>query len=116
MFKLRPYLLDSKQTYGISACFIQLSRQTSGSPEKKNYQSSVQVSLSYDVWSNERAEVSTAHPREGCRACQQHEFVHLAGEGRPPISLCGRNSAQIHEVLPAVGESPPTWRSASFSR
>ena len=53
--------------------------------------------LSYDVWSNERAEVSTAHPREGCRSCQQHDFVHLAGEGRPPISLCGRNSVQIHE-------------------
>jgi len=53
--------------------------------------------LSYDVWSNEHAEVSTAHPREGCRACQQHDFVHLAGEGRPPISLCGRNSVQIHE-------------------
>ena len=53
--------------------------------------------LSYDVWSNEHAEVSTAHPREDCRACQQHDFVHLAGEGRPPISLCGRNSVQIHE-------------------
>jgi adenylyltransferase/sulfurtransferase len=53
--------------------------------------------LSYDVWSNEHAEVSTAHPREGCRVCQQHDFVHLAGEGRPPISLCGRNSVQIHE-------------------
>ena len=47
--------------------------------------------------SNEHAEVSTAHPRADCRACQQHDFVHLAGEGRPPISLCGRNSVQIHE-------------------
>ncbi len=53
--------------------------------------------LSYDVWSNQRAEVSTARPRDGCRACGQHDFVHLAGEGRPPISLCGRNSVQIHE-------------------
>ena len=53
--------------------------------------------LSYDVWSNEHAEVSTAHPRADCRACQQHDFVHLAGEDRPPISLCGRNSVQIHE-------------------
>ena len=53
--------------------------------------------LSYDVWTNEHAEVSTARPREGCRACQQHDFVHLAGEGRPHISLCGRNSVQIHE-------------------
>src|SRR5215472_6392771 len=52
---------------------------------------------SYDVWTNEHAEVSTTHPREGCRVCQQHDFVHLAGEGRPHISMCGRNSVQIHE-------------------
>src|SRR3974390_172393 len=53
--------------------------------------------LSYDVWSNEFAQVSTAHPRQGCRACDERDFIHLAGEGRPPISLCGRNSVQIHE-------------------
>jgi molybdopterin/thiamine biosynthesis adenylyltransferase len=53
--------------------------------------------LSWDVWSNQHAEVSAAHPRVDCRTCQQHDFVHLAGEGRPPISLCGRNSVQIHE-------------------
>ena len=53
--------------------------------------------LSYDVWINEFAQVSAAHPREGCRACGERDFVHLAGEGRPPISLCGRNSVQIHE-------------------
>ncbi len=53
--------------------------------------------LSYDVWSNEHAEISTAQPRSGCRACQEHDYVHLAGEGRPHISLCGRNSVQIHE-------------------
>jgi molybdopterin/thiamine biosynthesis adenylyltransferase len=53
--------------------------------------------LSYDVWLNKYAQVSTAHPREGCRACQQHDFVHLAGEGCPHISMCGRNSVQIHE-------------------
>jgi len=53
--------------------------------------------LSYDVWSNQHAEVSAAHPHADCRACQQHDFVHLAGEGRPHISMCGRNSVQIHE-------------------
>ncbi len=52
---------------------------------------------SYDVWRNEHAEVSTARPRAGCRACGERDFVHLAGEGRPPISLCGRDSVQIHE-------------------
>lgn len=53
--------------------------------------------LSFDVWSNERAEVATDKPRPGCRACDRHEFPHLAGEGRPHITLCGRNSVQIHE-------------------
>jgi adenylyltransferase/sulfurtransferase len=53
--------------------------------------------LSFDVWSNERAEVGAAQPRPGCRACGDRYFVHLAGEGRPHITLCGRNSVQIHE-------------------
>lgn len=53
--------------------------------------------LSFDLWRNERAEVSADKPRPACRACQEHDFVHLAGEGRPHITLCGRNSVQIHE-------------------
>lgn len=53
--------------------------------------------LSWDVWSNERAEVAADRPRTGCRACGARNFVHLAGEGRPHITLCGRNSVQIHE-------------------
>ena len=53
--------------------------------------------LSYDVWSNDFAEIKSANPRTGCRACDQHDFVHLAGAGRPHITLCGRNSVQIHE-------------------
>ena len=53
--------------------------------------------LSWDVWSNEQAEVVAASPRAGCRACGEREFPHLAGEGRPHITLCGRNSVQIHE-------------------
>jgi adenylyltransferase/sulfurtransferase len=53
--------------------------------------------LSYDVWSNDYASVKTDKPRSDCRCCQQRDFVHLAGEGRPHISMCGRNSVQIHE-------------------
>jgi adenylyltransferase/sulfurtransferase len=52
---------------------------------------------SFDVWSNEQAEIAAAHPRAGCRACGERDFVHLAGEGRPHITMCGRNSVQIHE-------------------
>jgi molybdopterin/thiamine biosynthesis adenylyltransferase len=53
--------------------------------------------LSFDLWTNEHAEISAAKPRAGCRACGERDFVHLAGEGRPRITLCGRNSVQIHE-------------------
>jgi adenylyltransferase/sulfurtransferase len=52
---------------------------------------------SYDVWSNDSAEISAAKPRVGCRACGARDFIHLAGEGRPHITMCGRNSVQIHE-------------------
>jgi molybdopterin/thiamine biosynthesis adenylyltransferase len=52
---------------------------------------------SFDVWGNEHAEVDASKRREGCRACGQREFLHLEGEGRPHITLCGRNSVQIHE-------------------
>ena len=53
--------------------------------------------LSFDVWTNQHAEISAAKPRPGCRACGQRDFIHLASEGRPHITLCGRNSVQIHE-------------------
>jgi molybdopterin-synthase adenylyltransferase len=53
--------------------------------------------LGFDVWSNGRAEVSADRPRIGCQTCGKREFVHLAGEGRPHITLCGRNAVQIHE-------------------
>jgi molybdopterin-synthase adenylyltransferase len=53
--------------------------------------------LSFDVWSNERAELQAAKPRPGCRACGERDFIHLEGKGRPHITLCGRNSVQIHE-------------------
>ena len=52
---------------------------------------------SFDVWTNDHAEISAGSPRPDCRACARKDFVHLAGEGRPHITLCGRNSVQIHE-------------------
>lgn len=53
--------------------------------------------LSLDVWSNDRAEIRADRPRPGCQTCQERQFPHLAGERRPQITLCGRNSVQIHE-------------------
>jgi adenylyltransferase/sulfurtransferase len=53
--------------------------------------------LSYDLWRNESAEVSAAARRPDCPTCGLREFPYLAGESRPHITLCGRNSVQIHE-------------------
>ena len=53
--------------------------------------------LSFDLWSNQHAEVAAARPRVGCRACSKRNFLHLAGKDRPEITLCGLNSVQIHE-------------------
>jgi molybdopterin/thiamine biosynthesis adenylyltransferase len=53
--------------------------------------------ISMDVWWNDRSEMSTAKPRPDCSCCQQRDFPHLSGESRPHITLCGRNSVQIHE-------------------
>ncbi len=52
---------------------------------------------SMDVWTGEHAEIATGRTRTGCRVCGDRDFVHLRGEGRPHITLCGRNSVQIHE-------------------
>ena len=53
--------------------------------------------LSWDLWQNERSEISAAAPNPECAVCGARDFAHLRGEGRPHITLCGRNSVQIHE-------------------
>ena len=54
--------------------------------------------LSWDVWSNQRAEVSAEKPRPDCRVCRAREFTYLEGKTRAPVTLlCGRDAVQIHE-------------------
>jgi hypothetical protein len=53
--------------------------------------------LGRDLWTNDQAEINAATPRADCVVCQQREFSHLKGLDRPQITLCGRNSVQIHE-------------------
>jgi molybdopterin/thiamine biosynthesis adenylyltransferase len=53
--------------------------------------------LSFDLWINDRSEINTGTPNPDCPVCAHREFTHLAGIGRPHITLCGRNSVQIHE-------------------
>jgi molybdopterin-synthase adenylyltransferase len=56
-----------------------------------------QTLLSLDLWTNERSEIAASRPRAGCHACAEKVFDYLEGKARPQITLCGRNSVQIHE-------------------
>ncbi len=62
-----------------------------------NRQSLHRKLLSFDVWENRFQSVDPGKPAENCRACQRRDFVYLAGSRSVPITLCGRNSVQIHE-------------------
>jgi molybdopterin/thiamine biosynthesis adenylyltransferase len=53
--------------------------------------------LSFDLWTGQRSEIVASSPRPDCEVCGQRVFRYLAGEQRPHITLCGRNSVQIHE-------------------
>ena len=66
--------------------------------------------LSYDVWNNESSEVQASRPRSDCRACVQRQFIHLEGKSRPHVTLCGRNSVQIHEMHRPVDFGEMTTR------
>jgi adenylyltransferase/sulfurtransferase len=45
----------------------------------------------------DRSEIAAGTPRPGCEVCGQRIFTHLAGQDRAHITLCGRDSVQIHE-------------------
>ncbi len=53
--------------------------------------------ISQDLWTGERSEISATKPRPSCTVCGGREFHALTGADRPHITLCGRNSVQIHE-------------------
>jgi molybdopterin/thiamine biosynthesis adenylyltransferase len=53
--------------------------------------------LSFDLWSGDRSEINTSTPRPDCEVCGDRIFRFLSGDQRPHITLCGRNSVQIHE-------------------
>ena len=93
-------MVETCETSGILNSAVNLVASVAATEALKMLVGSPQVRhtlLSFDVWTNEHAEISAAKPRPGCRSCQERDFLHLAGEGRPHITLCGRNSVQIHE-------------------
>ena len=52
--------------------------------------------LSCDVWTGHIQSVRVARNPQ-CRACAEHNYAYLEGEAQPHITLCGRDSVQIHE-------------------
>jgi molybdopterin-synthase adenylyltransferase len=52
--------------------------------------------VSCDVWSAKFQSVRVARNPE-CRACARREFTYLEGQAQPHITMCGRDSVQIHE-------------------
>lgn len=52
--------------------------------------------VSCDVWSGRFQSIRIAR-NPACRACARREFTYLEGESQPQITMCGRNSVQIHE-------------------
>jgi len=52
--------------------------------------------ISCDVWTGHFQSIRVPrHPN--CRACVCRDFSYLAGEVQPHVTLCGRDSVQIHE-------------------
>src|SRR5437879_6563752 len=52
--------------------------------------------LSCDVWTGRMQSIRVARHLD-CRACVRREFTYLEGEAQPHVTMCGRDSVQIHE-------------------
>jgi molybdopterin-synthase adenylyltransferase len=52
--------------------------------------------ISFDVWKNSYRYIRVARNPD-CRACVRREFRYLDGEVQPHVTMCGRDSVQIHE-------------------
>ena len=51
-----------------------------------------------DVWTGDLRCIAQPSPDPDCRACARREFIWLEQRRRAPISMCGRNAVQIHEL------------------
>src|SRR5262249_1921914 len=52
--------------------------------------------ISCDVWSGHFQALGIRR-NSACRACVRRDFSYLDGEAQPHITMCGRDSVQIHE-------------------
>ncbi len=77
---------------GASFAVAEALKFLTGQPERMR-----RTLLSHDLWTGDRSEIAAGRPRADCEVCGRRIFRALGGEGRPQITLCGRNSVQIHE-------------------
>ncbi|MDQ1407008.1 MAG: molybdopterin-synthase adenylyltransferase [Acidobacteriaceae bacterium] len=61
-----------------------------------NYQELHGRLISCDVWSGHFQSVQVERNPD-CRCCGRREFSYLEGQAQPHITMCGRDSVQIHE-------------------
>jgi len=85
-------ILSTAVNFAASLQVTETLKLLTGQPERMR-----RTLLAYDLWTGERSEVSAGTPRADCEVCGRRQFRALAGEGRAPITLCGRNAVQIHE-------------------
>jgi adenylyltransferase/sulfurtransferase len=52
--------------------------------------------VSCDVWTGKFQSIRVSRNPD-CRACARREFTYLEGDAQPHITMCGRDSVQIHE-------------------
>jgi molybdopterin/thiamine biosynthesis adenylyltransferase len=52
--------------------------------------------ISVDVWTGHFQSVQIERSPD-CRCCSRHDFSYLEGQAQPHITMCGRDSVQIHE-------------------
>jgi len=52
--------------------------------------------LTFDVWTGRSQSVAVVRNPQ-CPVCAQRIFAHLEGSAQPHVTMCGRDSVQIHE-------------------
>lgn len=52
--------------------------------------------ISCDVWTGRFQALRVARNAD-CRACARREFLYLTGKAQPHLTMCGRDSVQVHE-------------------
>ena len=96
-----PGLEETCDTIGVLAPIVNLIaslevaealKLLSGHPEALNGRL-----ISCDVWSGRMQSVRVARNPD-CRACAKQDFTFLLGQAQPHVTLCGRDSVQIHET------------------